>query len=237
MTKTNASSSEENVATKYLSKDGSKHATDERVNTISHIAAACLALLGSMLLITQAISQGDLWKIVGFSLYGLSIVSLFVFSTLHHGLNGSQKVNNVLRTFDYDAVFFFSAGTVTPLVLVLYPTIFGLTVLAAVWVVAVVGITLRSVYQNLPKHITNTLYIVLGWMPITLLAAGEMLPLGAVLLLASGGAVYSIGFVIYTLEKPNLIPGFFGFHELWHILVVLAAFLHYLLMYFYVLSP
>lgn len=217
------------------SKDGSVHVTDERINTATHMAAACLALLGGSLLVTQAIALGDPWKVIGLGLYSLSAMCLFVFSALHHGLNGSPRLNEVLRTFDYDAVFFLSAGTVTPLVLVLYPSVYGWTVLAAIWAIAALGITLRSVHRQLPKYITNTLYIVLGWMPIALLGAGEKLPTGALLLLAAGGIVYSIGFVIYVREKPNIIPGIFGFHELWHCIVVLAAFLHFLLMYFYVL--
>lgn len=217
------------------SRDGSIHVTDERINTMTHMAAACFALLGAALLISQAIAQGGLWKIIGLSIYSLSMVCLFVFSALHHGINGSPKLNEVLRTFDYDSVFFMSAGTVTPLVMVFYPNLVGWVVLGVMWAIAAIGITLRSVHRQLPKHITNTLYIVLGWLPIVLLSAGQSMPVGGILLLAGGGIVYSAGFVVYVIEKPNIKPGIFGFHELWHCFVVLAAFLHYLLMYYCVL--
>ena len=217
------------------SKDGSKFVTDERINTITHMAAACFAVLGAALLISQASAQGQPWKIVALSIYSLSIICLFVFSALHHGVNGSSKLNEIFRTFDYNSVFLLIASTVTPIVLVLYFDVFGWAVLGAVWLIASLGMTLRSINRQLPRYITNTFYIVLGWMPIVLICANAILPLGAILLLVLGGIVYSAGFTIYVIEKPNFKPGVFGFHELWHILVIVAALLHYLLIYFYVL--
>lgn len=209
--------------------------TDERFNAMSHLLGACFALVGAGLLISQAAAQGDPWKIVGLSIYGLSLVSLFVFSTLHHGLDGSPRLNEVLRTLDYDSVFFLIAGTVTPLVLVLFRNTYGWTVFGAVWAIAVLGIVLRSVWRQVPKYVTNTLYIALGWLTVLLVGADVSLPLGALALMAGGGVVYSAGFAIFVIERPNPWPGVFGFHEIWHVLVVVAALLHYLLMYFYVL--
>lgn len=223
------------MATAQLSKDGSVHVTDERFNTASHLFAACFAVLGAGLLVAQAADQGDPWKVVALSIYSLSLVTLFVFSTLHHGIDGSPRLNAVLRTFDYDAVFLLIAGTVTPLVLVLFRTTFGWTVLGAVWAIAAAGIALRSGLPGLPKYVTNTLYIALGWMPVLLVVADVSLPLGALALMAAGGLCYSAGFVVFVVERPNPWPGVFGFHELWHVLVVLGAVLHYLLVYFYVL--
>ncbi|HNV11877.1 MAG TPA: hemolysin III family protein [Propionibacteriaceae bacterium] len=217
------------------SRDGSVHVTDERFNTLSHLVAACFALVGAGLLISQASVQGDPWKIVGFSVYGLSLVTLFVASTLHHGLDRGVRLNEALRTLDYDSVFFLIAGTMTPLVLVLFRSVYGWTVFASVVVIAVLGAVLRSVWPQLPKYITNTLYIALGWLTVLLIGADVPLPVGALVLLAAGGLVYSVGFIVYVIEKPNPWPGTFGFHEIWHVLVVVAAVLHYLLMYFYVL--
>jgi hemolysin III len=86
-----------------------------------------------------------------------------------------------------------------------------------------------------PKYVTNTLYIALGWLTVLLVGADVSLSLGALALMAAGGGVYSVGFAIFVIERPNPRPGVFGFHEIWHVLVVVAALLHYLLMYFYVL--
>lgn len=211
------------------------HVTNERFNTVSHLFAACFALVGAGLLITQAASDADPWKIVGMSVYGLSLVMLFTTSALHHGIDSTPRVNEALRTLDYDSVFFLIAGTITPLVLVLVRTPYGWTVFGAVWAIAVAGIVLRSVWRRVPKYITNTLYISLGWLTVVLVGGDVDLPVAALALMAAGGLVYSVGFVIFVIERPNPRPGFFGFHELWHALVVLAALLHYLMMYFYVL--
>ncbi|CAN5166570.1 hemolysin III family protein [soil metagenome] len=219
-----------------LSKDGSIHVTNEQINTISHLVGICLTILGAALLIVQSGAQGDVWKIVGLSIYSLALLNLFVFSTLHHGINGSPRLNEVLRTFDYVSVFGLIAGTVTPLVLVHFRDPYGWAVLSAVWTIAIGGIVLRSVHRSLPKYITNTLYIVLGWLPVALIVDSPQLPFSALVLLAMGGVIYSVGFLIFVIEKPNIKPGIFGFHELWHLLVVLAAAIHYFLMYCYVLN-
>lgn len=219
-----------------VSRDGSVHVTDERINTISHLLGACLALLGSAVLITRASVTADPWAIVGLAVYSLSVVTLFVSSTLHHGIDGSPRLNDLLRTLDYTSVFGLIAGTVTPLVLVIFRNPFGWAVFGVVWGIAILGMVLRSVWRELPKYVTNTLYIALGWMPVVLVAAGPELPLGALALLAAGGLVYSIGFVVYIVERPNPLPGTFGFHELWHVLVLVAAALHHLLMQLYVVG-
>ncbi len=223
------------METAQRSRDGSVHVTDERFNTVSHLFAACFAVAGAALLIVQAAEQHDAWKVVGFSLYGLSVVTLFVSSTLHHGIDGGPRVNEVLRTLDYDSVFLLIAGSTTPMVLVLFRTTYGWTVLAVVWVIAAAGIVLRSILRQLPKYVTNTLYIALGWMPVLLVGSGASVPGGALVLMAAGGLLYSAGFVVFVVERPNPWPGVFGFHEIWHAMVVVAAVLHYLLMYFYVL--
>lgn len=225
----------EPVETVPRSRDGSIHVTDERFNTAAHIAGACFALVGAALLIAQASVQANPLKIVGVSIFSLSLVTLFVTSSLHHGINGSPRVNEVLRTLDYDSVFFLIAGSVTPLVLVLFRNVYGIALLSAAWTIAILGIVLRSVWRQVPKYVTNTLYIALGWTTVLLLGAAVNVPLGALILMASGGVVYSIGFVVFVIEKPNPWPGVFGFHELWHLLVIIAAALHYLLIYLYVL--
>lgn len=221
--------------TQARSRDGSIHVTDERINTISHLIGSCFAVLSAAVLLAEAGAAGDPWTIVGLSIYCASLVTLFVCSTLHHGLDRSRRTNDILRTLDYTSVFFLIAGTVTPIVLVLARTTFGWAVLGTVWGVAALGIAARSVWMDLPKWVTNTLYIVLGWMPVVLVLGGLTLPLGALLLLGAGGILYSVGFVVFILERPNPVPGVFGFHEIWHLMVMAAAALHVVLMYGYVL--
>lgn len=219
------------------SRDGSRHVTDEVVNTNTHLAAGCLALLGTVLLVAQSAVAHKWWSVVGFAIYGASLLALFTFSTLHHGINSSECVNRRLRMFDYLSIFGLIGGTVTPLVLIADRNVFGWSVLGVMWTIIALGVTLRATFHTLPKHITSTLFIVLGWLPVVLLVVGGGLglPWTALLLLALGGLLYSGGLVLFTLEWPNPWPGKVGFHEFWHVIVALAALCHYLFMYLYLL--
>src|SRR5690606_41642352 len=100
-------------------------------------------------------------------------------------------------------VFLLIAGSVTPLVLVLFRNTYGTTVLSVVWAIALAGIVLRSLMRDLPKHLTNTLYIVLGWIPVLLAGAGTDLPFGAYALMAAGGPLFIAGFVVFVMAGPD----------------------------------
>ena len=219
-----------------LSKDHSLNVTDETVNTATHMAGAIFATLGSLLLIAMSWRAGKWWQVVSFGIYGFTLVSLFTLSALHHGVNGSTKVNRRLRTLDYVAVYALITGTITPLCLVLYRGIAGFSVLAVALLVTSFGITMRSIFHTLPSYISLTLYLCLGWMPalMMILAPGRV-GLNGIELLVLGGLFYSVGAAIFGLEKPNIFPGKFGFHEIWHIAVLLGALSHFLFMYWFVL--
>jgi hemolysin III len=219
-----------------LSKDGSIHATDERINTITSLFGTCLSVLGMALLVVQSAAAHKPWHIVAFSIYGLSLVALFTFSTLHHAVSSTPKVEARLRMLDYVSVFGLIAGTSTPIVLVLDRTPYGWAVLGSIYALALTGGLLRGFKHDLPRHITNTLYIVVGWLPAVLVGALVHVSIGAAALVVAGGIIFSSGFVIYAIEKPTFRANkIFGFHELWHCLVILAAACYYLFMYWYVL--
>lgn len=218
------------------SKDGSLHVTDERFNTASHLAASIFSLLGMVLLVVYASMGGTVWHIVSFSVYGLSLVSLFVFSALHHGVEGSRKLEDILRSFDYYAIFVLIAGSFTPFCLVVLRGPVGWSVFGVSWVVAAVGITLKAVFPEMPKWVFLTIYATMGWLGVAVaIPLVEILPWPAVALLLGGGVAYTAGAVVFSKERPNPVPGVFGFHEIWHVMVILGALTHYLCMLLYVL--
>jgi hemolysin III len=214
------------------SRDGSKHITDERINTITSLVGSMLSiLLTSVMLQRVLVSEWRWYELAAMAVYGLGLINLFVMSTLHHGLRVGQRAESVLRTLDYLAIFWLIAGTVTATVAYALPNATGIAVLAATWTLAVTGIALKASIPKLERHITNTLFIALGWLPASLLIIleGSRFSLGEMLALAAGGLLYSVGFVIYVTERPNPRPGLFGFHEIWHILVVVASQIHAIL--------
>jgi hemolysin III len=219
-----------------LSKDGSIHVTDEVINTVTHMTGAVFSLLGMVLLIVFSAADGKPWQLISFSIYGLSLLLLFLASSLHHGLNISPKINETFRLFDYLAIFILIAGTYTPLCLVISRTTWGWSIFGVVWAVAIIGIIIKSVFPAIPKWVTHTLYISMGWVGVILIIRSISL-IGATgfALLLAGGIVYTVGAAVYYFEKPNPVPGKFGFHEIWHLLVLLAAALHFMFMYLVVL--
>jgi len=220
------------------SRDGSPHATDEVFNAASHLAATILSLLGSVLLIVESSARADPWKIVSFSVYGASLVLLFLLSTLHHGIVGSVRVEAFFRMMDYLAIYPLIAGTFTPLCLVFYhDDPLGWAFLGTVWFMAVVGMVATvTCFAKIPKWLSMTMYITLGWLGACMtywlvLVLGR----GGFAIFLVGGLFYTAGGYVYTVERPNPVPGVFGFHEIWHVAVILGAASHWLLMYFWVL--
>lgn len=227
-----------------VSRDGSPHATDEVFNSVSHLAAFVLSVLGSVLLIAKSSTSGSLqaWKIVSFAIYGISLCNLFACSTIHHAVTTTPKYERLFQLWDYLAIFPLISGTFTPLCLVfLHSSVIGWTFLSVVWTISILSmIGLSMHFQKVPKWMTMTLYITVGWFGafLGLYLYPMYLPLGGMAFLIVGGLWYTVGGYIYTTERPSsqyLVPGKIGFHELWHIFVILGAATHWALMYYYVL--
>ncbi|CAB9497031.1 UPF0073 inner membrane protein YqfA [Seminavis robusta] len=191
------------------SRDGSIHATDEVFNAASHLSATLLSILGTVLLITQASEQGNPWKIVSFSLYGASLIFLFLCSTLHHSIIGTPRVELCLRTLDYVAIYPLIAGTFTPLCLVYYhDSSIGWTFSMVVWGLSIMGMVMTSVFfVQIPKWWSMTMYITLGWMGACMTFwLLQVLHWSGFGLFFIGGVFYTVGGFVYTTEQPNPYP-------------------------------
>ena len=220
-----------------LSKDGSVHVTDEVFNTLSSSVGAILSVIGIAALLYQSWIAHKLWHIVGFGVYGFGLINLFVLSALHHGVNASPRTEHLLRQLDYFAIFLMIAGAVTPFcAILLRETLRGEIVLVAMWGLAVVGIVIKGLFPQIPKWFTTALYVGMGWVGVTLFyPIYKILGWKAVLLLLTGGLFYTVGSVLYVLEKPNPFPGKFGFHEIWHLCVLGGSASHFCVIYFFLL--
>ena len=221
-----------------LSRDGSIHATDEVFNAASHLAATFLSVLATVLLVTESSAQGAPWKIVSFTIYGTSLIFLFAASTLHHSISTTPRMERLFQMLDYLAIFPLIAGTFTPLCLVFFHnTTVGWSFCSVVWTLSLLSMYMTARwFHKVPKWLTMTMYITLGWLGAFMLFwLVPVLTWGGSLLMILGGVLYTVGGYIYSTEQPNPVPGRFGFHELWHIFVILAAAAHWVMMYLYVL--
>ncbi len=221
---------------KQLSKDGSIHVTDEFYNTLISGLGALFATLSVILLISQARYLHGPRHIIGFFIYGMTLITMFTTSALHHGVNGSDRTNHLLRQFDYFAIFVMIAGTFTPFCLILLQNSFGWSFLGIIWTLAVLGIGLKALFPHIPKWITLSIYIAMGWMG-ALLSKPVYLAISwkGLAWIFLGGVFFTVGGLIYGLEKPNPVPGRFGFHEIWHLFVFAGAASHFAVMYFFLL--
>lgn len=211
-----------------LSKDGSVHVTDEFYNTLISTLGAVLIAVGTAHLLWRSSAAGSRLHFVSFAIYGAGVLSVFVTSALHHGINGSPRTNHWLRQLDYCAVFLMIAGTFTPFCLLLVKGTLGTFTLALIWSLALLGIATKLLYPGLPKWVTVTIAIVMGW--LALLIAEPIyraIDLQGLAVLILGGLFFTAGGLIFVVERPNPFPGRFGFHEIWHCCVVAGAASHY----------
>jgi hemolysin III len=155
-----------------------------------------LSLLGTVLLISKSSAQKDAWKIVSFSIYGASLIFLFGCSTLHHSISASEAIEARLRMLDYLAIYPLIAGTFTPLCLVFFhDDVIGWSFCGVVWFFAIVGIVATLfLAHKLPKWLTMTMYITLGWLGACMSYwLMQVVGFGGMALLVLGGLTYTVG--------------------------------------------
>jgi hemolysin III len=192
---------------------------------VSHELAA-VAALPAVAVLLQGARGGT--ALLGASVYGATLITLFAVSAVYHRRFWSLPARQIVGRLDHSAIFLLIAGTYTPFGLLLGPGT-GHLVLGAVWVGAALGIALVVGRFGLGKRLRAAIYVVLGWVIVPALpplhaAVGT----GALLLLMAGGFFYTVGAVIYGLRRPDPFPRTFGFHEVFHLLVIAAAACHYL---------
>lgn len=205
----------------------------EPVPGLLHLIGAVLAIPGFIVLIV--LGSDSIWKIVSFAIYGASLFFLYLFSTLYHWLpKDAGGKGQIFRKLDHLAIYALIAGTYTPFCLNTLRGPWGWSLFGVIWGIAIVAIVIQAIYINVWRWLTTTVYVVMGWIVvIALKPLLQNLPWNGFLLLFAGGIVYSIGGFIYTIKKPNLFKNF-GYHELWHVIVLLGSILHYLALLFYI---
>jgi hemolysin III len=192
-----------------------------------HFGGALLSVAAIVLLVLSGL--GDPWKIVSFSIYGATLVALYSFSTLYHWLPQEAVGNSQLfRKLDHTSIYLLIAGTYTPFCLVTLRGPWGWSLLGIVWGLAVAGILIRHLNINTGRWVRTLIYVGMGWIAVVAVRPiFESLPLNGIYLLVAGGLAYSTGGIVYAAKKPNFSKAF-GFHELWHLFVLMGSLLHFL---------
>jgi hemolysin III len=198
---------------------------------MTHLLGAAAALVGLVFLVLAAGS--DAVRIVGALSFGLALILLFSASTAYHYFDLGPDANGKLRRLDHAAIYLLIAGTYVPSLIHLLSGTWRIAMLVLVGALAVAGVLFKLVWFNTSSRAGTILYVAMGW--VIVIAAAEVWPVITVrqaALLFGGGVIYTLGAVVYATKWPDPWPGYFGFHEVWHLFVLGGATAHY----FYVLD-
>jgi hemolysin III len=199
----------------------------EPINALTHLVAAGISFIGLLVLLFYA--WGDISKVVTFLIYGISLILLFLASGIYHSVISHDSTLLKLRKFDHSAIYLLIAGTYTPICVHFFSGFWQYGMVALIWGLAIIGVSVKIFVINSPRWITAGIYLIMGWLAI--IGVQEIIrtmPTPAIILLVIGGLMYTIGAIIYITKKLDIKPGVFGFHEIWHIFVILGALSHFL---------
>lgn len=203
---------------------------EEIANSISHGIGCLLGVIGLVLMLDQAIdSRAGALAITSYSLYGGSMILLFLASTLYHSIPG-VRAKFWLKKLDHSAIYLLIAGTYTPFLLVGLKSPLAHWLMAVIWGLAVAGILFKLVFAHRFESLSLVTYMLMGWLSVIVLYQMVMrLPTGSVWLLAAGGIIYSLGVIFYVSKR---IP---YNHAIWHGFVLGGCLCHFLAIYLYVM--
>ena len=202
---------------------------EELANSLTHGLGAALSVAGLCLLLFYSSQMNDIWRTLSFSIYGGSLFSLYLASTLYHSVS-SPNLKALFKTVDHCAIYLLIAGSYTPFLLITMQDSIGWPMFAVVWSIAVFGIGLKIAFKHRFHKLRVSTYLVMGWLVV--FASSELttsLAEGGITLLVAGGLTYTIGVIFYAVER---IP--FN-HAIWHLFVLGGSVLHYLAIFHYVM--
>jgi hemolysin III len=198
-----------------------------------HQYAFFIALAAGVVLCAIAASRPGVAPLVSCLIYSLTVCGLFGTSALYHRRIWSERGYQLMRRADHSMIFIFIAGTYTPFCVLLLDPGSATLMLALIWGGALGGVALKNIRPHLPRWAGAPLYLALGWAAVVILP--DVLRAGgvaALVLLATGGVIYSVGAIFYALRKPNPWPAVFGHHEFFHACTLVAALCHHVAVYF-----
>jgi len=207
------------------------------IRSLIGIMAVFLSIAAAILLVYRGAVQGTLWQVVSFSIYGVSLITLWTISTLYHSLNVSKGTNRTLEQLDHAMIYFLIAGTYTPICLIVLRGAWGWSLLGVNWSLAITGIVLKLVFRKPAQWLITlffSFYIIMGWLlVIAWVPLVHALPAAGLHWLIAGGIFYTVGAGIFNLRHIELHPKF-GAHEIWHIFVLAGSSCHFWMMYHFV---
>ena len=197
------------------------------ISSETHFIGACLSLICLLFMILIGVKNDTSPTVlVSAVIFGVSLIALYSASSIYHYFSGNDKVKTILRKLDHSMIYVLIVGTYTPVVISCMEAPHSYLFLGILWTIAIAGIIVKVLWLNAPRAIATSIYLILGWAVVFDFQSFQGVPMNCLSLIAAGGIAYSIGAFIYIFKKPNISIQF-GFHELFHIFVMIGSLLHY----------
>ncbi|MBN1887872.1 MAG: hemolysin III family protein [Thermoflexales bacterium] len=197
------------------------------VSGLTHLGATVVAIVAVAILLF--LGRDSATKLISLAVYGLSLILMFAASTAYHLVDATPQVVGALRKLDHSAIYCLIAGTYTPICLHFFQGFWQWGFVGIIWSLAAAGITVKLFMMKAPRWLAAGIYLLMGW--LALIAIPEIvkaMPVPALAWLLAGGIFFTVGAVIYIIKKPDFFPKVFGFHEVWHIFVILGCACHFI---------
>lgn len=194
-----------------------------------HQGAFYIALVACALLIIKSQDQNAL---ISNTIYSFTLVGMYGISSFYHCPMWNRRQYLLIRSIDHAAIFALIAGTATPICLLGLKNQAGLKLLFILWGFAAIGMVLAVFWSQGPKWVRSLLYVTMGWLCIPFFSdIKSAIGLADMQLLLIGGLIYTLGALVYAFKRPNPFPKYFGYHEIFHLLIVIASIFHFIVIY------
>ena len=205
----------------------------EPINGFRHLGGAILSFIGLLaLIIKTTISSNSIIDVTAVIIFGISMILLYAASAIYHLVVASEKVLVFLRKLDHAMIFILIAGSYTPFCLISLKNDKGWILFITISTIAICGVIFKMIWFNCPRWISTIIYIGMGWISVFIInPLYNSIPLGGIILLILGGILYTIGGIIYGIKPKKLKFKNFGFHEIFHIFILLGSLCHFLSVY------
>lgn len=200
---------------------------DEWANCLTHAIGLVLSFIGLILLIQSPVRENDYWRLLNFTIYGGSLITLYAASTCYHAVR-RPKLKRLFRIIDHCAIYVLIAGSYTPFTMLLLGGIWGWTLFSIIWSLAVLGIFMKLFYMHRFKILSTSLYLFMGWLVIIAVEPlMERFHSAGLYWLLAGGLCYTFGIIFFALDKRRF------YHAIWHLFVLGGSICHYVAILFY----
>ncbi|MBM6837024.1 hemolysin III family protein [Clostridium saudiense] len=209
----------------------------EPINSITHLSGALLSFVALFAMLAKGlINNASNIAIASVTIFGISLILLYTVSGTYHGIMSSDKIINFFQKLDHSMIFILIAGSYAPFCLIALGGTLGRNMFLIMISIAIAGIVFKLCWFNSPRWLQTALYIAMGWSAIFVVKPlSAALPPLSIFLLVLGGIFYTIGGVIYGTKSEKIKIGNFGFHEIFHVFILLGSLTHFICVFTYLL--